>query len=44
MIKLLSEVASRAFGIGAVKPNSAEVMWRSIGKLVPAKAAAPSGE
>ncbi len=41
--KSRSDTASIEFAIGWVKPSSAAVIARSIGKLVPARAAAPSG-
>ena len=41
--KSRSLTASSEFAIGRSKPSAAAVMCRSIGKLVPASAAAPSG-
>jgi hypothetical protein len=35
--------ASREFRMGALKPSSRAVKWRSMGKPVPARAAAPRG-
>lgn len=35
--------ASREFRMGALKPSSLAVKWRSMGKPVPARAAAPRG-
>ena len=41
--KSRSETASSELPIGRSKPSSAAVMWRSMGKGDPARAAAPSG-
>ena len=42
-IKSRSETASRELLYGFAKPIKSDVILRSIGKVVPAKAAAPSG-
>ena len=42
--KSRSETASSEFAIGRSKPSAFAVMSRSIGKAVPASAAAPSGD
>ena len=42
-MKSLAETASIELAIGSVKPNSFVVIFLSIGKVVPANAAAPSG-
>src|SRR5690606_15705398 len=41
--KSRSDTESRLLAVGRSKPKAAAVIWRSIGKLVPAKAAAPKG-
>ncbi|MNR26201.1 hypothetical protein D3C85_1433970 [compost metagenome] len=41
--KSRSETASRLLAIGRSKPRALAVMWRSMGKGEPARAAAPSG-
>jgi len=41
--KSRSETLSSELRIGSRKPSALAVRWRSMGKLVPARAAAPSG-
>ncbi len=42
--KSRDDTASSEFAIGRSKPSSSAVIWRSMGKDVPASAAAPSGD
>src|SRR6056300_530568 len=44
MAKSRADTASIELAIGASNPNVLAVIWRSIGKEVPAKAAAPRGD
>jgi hypothetical protein len=44
MAKSRSETLSRLFAVGPSKPRAAAVIRRSMGKPVPASAAAPSGQ
>src|SRR5690606_26941456 len=42
--KSRSETESSEFSVGASNPSNFAVRWRSIGYVVPASAAAPSGD